>query len=145
MAIAEETRRQLVALVQRQLANPGPGPVPTGLLNETRETLRTAFAELGYQGKFYLSKTPGTSASALGDEAQWLLTEGRRHDPAEVVRRLEQFVATNEVVLQRVGAVWGLHPERSIQLSDDPRLTLMPLANLRPSDALDSLLAADHP
>lgn len=146
MAMAEETRSQLVALVQRQPANLEPGQVPPDLLNETREMLRKAFAELGYSGKFYLSKNPGTSGSVFFyEEAQWLLTEGRRDNPAEVVRRLERFVTRNEVVLQRVAAVWGLHPDRSIHLLDTPRLRIVPLANLRPSDARDSLLAAGNP
>ncbi len=37
--------------------------------------------------------------------------------------------------------MWGLHPDRPIQLSDE--LTLTPLTNLRPSSARNTLLEAD--
>lgn len=146
-AITEKTRSQLSALIRSQPPDLAPGHVLDTQLNETRETLRQAFAELGYSGKFQFSKTPGVSGSVLfWGEARWLLTEGRRGNVEEVIHHLEQFVVQNEVRMQRVCAVWGLHPDRPIQLSDN--LTLMPLAQLRLSDARDALLETDgskHP
>jgi hypothetical protein len=146
-AITDKTRSRLVALIRRQPMDLMPGQIPTDLLDETRETLRSAFAKLGYSERLQLSKTPGTSGSVnFWDEARWLLTEGKREDAEKVIQRLEQFVTNNSVVIQRVEAVWGLHPDRPIQLSEN--LTLVPLANLRPSAAREALLETDgskHP
>jgi hypothetical protein len=138
--ISDSTRRELYRLMGLQPA--GAASVEDDLLNKTRKALRLAFIELGYSGKFQFSATPGSSASVFfWDEARWLLTQGQRADPPEILRRLEEFVIKNEVVLHRVDAIWGLHPEQEIQLAEG--LRLQSLASLRPSNLRDTLLDAD--
>jgi hypothetical protein len=110
-----------------------------------REVMRLAFVELGYSGKFYRSESPEASSSVhFWEEARWLLTEGRLRDPDNAVSRLEQLVRDNEVIVHRVEAVWGLHPDRPLSLAAEPRLMLLPLENLRSSSARDALLGTAH-
>jgi hypothetical protein len=143
-SLTGETRNRLVELIRSLPDELAPGTIPVELLNDAREALRVAFEELGYSGEFYLSKKPGTSGTSnFSEEATWLLTEGRKRGPDDVVNSLEGLVLKNEACMRRIGAIWGLHPDRPIRLSGE--LTLYPLSDISPSSARDSLLSTLDP
>jgi len=142
LAISNRTRERVCALVGQHLAESGAGAPEPELVNATREALAIAFEELGYSGSFQRSGKPGGWSKVLfWEEAQWLLREGAKGTPERALDRLQSFVQENSVPLQRVGALWGLHPASPVPLTDS--LTLVALAELEPSDAQTALMSSD--
>jgi hypothetical protein len=127
-AFSEATKAKLETIIRRiPLDNPA-GRLPDDLAREAAAVLREGFFELGYT-VVNLSKTPGGSSSGgFLDETHWLFAEENRADPREAISRLEELVVKNEVVLQHVMELWGLHPDKIMDLA--PGLSLFPITQL---------------
>ncbi len=108
-----------------------------GGVQEITQLLRSRGTFAAYENG-YVRYTPNSSSSFhLKHVANWCLAQARHRAPSDVIAQLNEFVYRNELRLDEIIALWGLTPERPLDLGDN--VTLRSLADLPASQIKDLL------